>query len=73
MIRMPEKYIELMKNLTLEELLKERDELIERMHDFEKREIDYMEDRYPSPYDVYSYEFLYLSELCKLIYERLYD
>lgn len=69
-------YIESIKDEPLEELLKERDEFIKEMHEFENKEKEDLDDiviTCPSPETQYQFSFLYLAELCKVISERLND
>ena len=67
----PDTYAEMFADKSYAELIKERDELIESIRDFEKNSAD--EEAYmicPSPDVIYQMNLEYLSELCRLIREK---
>ena len=74
----PESYIDEIKDKSYKELLKERDELLEEIKDFEEAKELENENMIeipeiiidPSPEVVYQCNLEYLGELCKLISEK---
>ena len=71
----PDYFAEERKNLSYPELIRERDELISFMQDFEKKEMagdrSDPEWRYhPSPVVRYQMHLEYLTELCRLMKEK---
>ena len=67
----PKTFRESLENATLEEIIKERDNLIREIRRYEKGKIP-IEDycMCPSPETVYRMNNLYLAELCYLINEK---
>lgn len=65
----PESYMETIKNLTLEQLVKERNKLIRELHRFEKRSDDENLEIFihPSPEVVYQCNNEYLIKVTELI------
>ena len=74
----PKGYIETVKDLSYEELLKERDSLLRRIRKFER---DYRKNsddlllvaRCPSPDVEYLCNLMYLAELCNLISDKFIE
>jgi hypothetical protein len=67
----PETYAHMLANKSYAELIKERDELIKSIRDFEKNGAD--KEAYmicPSPDVIYQVNLEYLAELCRLIREK---
>lgn len=67
----PKTFREAYKNATLEEIIKERDKLIQEIRRYEKGKIpeeDYL--MCPGPDTIYYCNNLYLAELCYLITEK---
>ncbi|MBQ7525816.1 MAG: hypothetical protein IJT09_05215 [Abditibacteriota bacterium] len=72
----PETYVELLKDAEYSELIKERDELIQSIKDFEEKEAvgDRSGDEWcivsPSPIVKYQMHLKYLSALCAFMSEK---
>lgn len=68
----PESYLEEMKALDYEELIKERDRLIHEIRHFEKHKDDVSVEplQHPFPNVVYQVSLEYLSKLCEYMAER---
>ena len=61
-----------LENESLDKIIKERDAIIREIMRFEKNKIpqeDYLID--PHPKTIYTCKFLYLAEICNLIYEKM--
>ena len=68
----PEMYVEEYKDMTYEELLPVRDELIEAIRSFEKNG-DSDNGYQPSPKTIYQVHLEYLGKLCELIADKFRD
>ena len=74
----PEGYIEMIKDKSYENLLKERNALMKQIREFEESMGKPKDDRWkisPSPEVVYQCNLMYLAKLCELIketYNRVY-
>ena len=66
----PEGYKDMHQDDSYEELLEERESLLEAMRDFEENYDPSKPFMYPSPEDVYLFNLQYLAKLCELIEER---
>lgn len=67
----PELYVEELKDKSYKDLLKKREELLEKIYIFENGKIDEKEFMLkPSPDVKYQMHLEYLGELCKLIAEK---
>ena len=61
-----------LENESLDKIIKERDAIIREIRRFEKNKIpqeDYL--MCPHPRTIYTYNLLYLAEICNLIYEKM--
>ncbi|MBO4835301.1 MAG: hypothetical protein J5483_04235 [Lachnospiraceae bacterium] len=70
MMMSPETYKDIHQDDSYEELLEERDSLLEAMHDFEENYEPSEPFMFPSQEDVYLFNLQYLAKLCELIEER---
>ena len=74
----PEGYIEMIEDKSYENLLRERDALIAKIHTYESKLHEQKNNEWtisPSPEVVYQCNLLYLAKLCELIketYNRVY-
>ena len=74
----PESYIEQMKEKPYSELIRQRDMMVQFMHDFEKKEMAGDRsgsewDDCPKPDTRYQVSFYYLAKLCRIMPDKYYD
>lgn len=65
----PETYMSFLQDKNYEELIKERDSLIDEIKGYEKISDDFI-DMNPSREILYKYNHLYLSKVCELLSEK---
>ena len=71
----PENYVSRLKNAPYTELMRERDELLESVQQYEGKEMigDRSDEgwlQYPSPEVIYQMKLEYLAALCSMMHER---
>ena len=70
----PETYMSFLQDKNYEELIKERDSLIDEIKGYEKISDDFIDiDMNPSREIIYKYNHLYLSKVCELLSEKFTD
>ena len=70
----PEIYMSFLKDKNYEELVKERDNLIDEIKEYEERSDELIKMCIiPSKETIYKYNHMYLSKVCELLSEKLTD
>lgn len=74
MMASPEAYMSFLQDKNYEELIKERDSLIDEIKEYEERSDELIDiSTIPSRETIYKYNHIYLSKVCELLSQKFTD